>query len=277
MPRMNGADEKALKKWTRLFDEADAAYKAATTDEARDKWYDRRANAAKCIAGIGERANARRNTIDRHKGKKKVVEYDPTLDIEPEHHKDCGLNCVRGCPWDAWDDRRIAHGLKKVVAPAVPPAPVKIDPPKPVIAAPRAPAPKPAPKPVVRVCVQREPREGWSGFFFKEVFWNLPIDERNAKAQRIGRDAGLMAEWTEICETMRAPREVLPPQKAMVIERPAIRERSEVFAVGQLQTVDEARAAFKPTMQEATGPVTREIDKRIGMPDMKPEGLTPSR
>jgi hypothetical protein len=263
MPRMNGADEKALKKWTRLFDEADAAYKAATTESEKDKWYERRANAAKVIAGIGERANARRNTLDRHKSKKKVVEYDPANDPEPEHHKDCGLNCARGCPWDAWDDRRIAHGLKKVVAPAVQPAPAKIDPPKPVIAAPPAPkpAPVPAPKPVVRVCVQREPREGWSGFFFKEVFWNLSIDERNAKAQRIGRDFGLKAEWDTIVEGMRAPREVLPPMKVATIERPAVRELREVFAMGRIRTVEESRAAFAPTMQGATGPIAPDLDK----------------
>jgi hypothetical protein len=282
MPRMNGADEKALEKWTRLFDEAEAKYNAATTDAEKDKWYERRANAATCIAGIGERANARRNTIDRHKSHKKVVEYDPANDPEPEHHKDCGLNCARGCEWNAWDDRRIAHGLKKVVAPVVhtaapkveAPAPKKIELPKsvPVVAAPvRVSRPVPS--------VIREPREGHSGFFFKEVFWNLPIMERNAKAQRIGRDAALKNEWDTIVEGMRAPREILPPQKAvvMVIERPPMRDPREVFATGQVQTVDEARAAFAPTMQSATGPVTRELDKRVGMPDMKPEELTPSR
>jgi hypothetical protein len=258
---MNGADENALKKWQRLFDEADAAYNAATTDAEHDKWYERRANAAKCIAGIGERANARRNTIDRHKSKKKKVEYDPDNDPEPSVHDDkCGMSCVPGCPIDAWRDRRIAHGLKKVVAPAVQPAPVKIDPPKPVIVAPIT---KPAPRPVPRICppVIREPREGWSGFFFKEVFWNLSMDERNAKAQRIGRDLGLKSEWDTICETMRAPREVLPPQKAVAIERPAIRPHDEVFGTGQIQTVDEARAAFAPTMQGATGPIAPDLDK----------------
>jgi hypothetical protein len=107
MPRMNGADESALKKWTRLFDEADAQYNSATTEAEKDKWYDRRGNAALVIAGIGERANARRNTIDRHKRKKKA--YDPANDPEPEHAADCGLRCARGCPHDAWRDRQYAY------------------------------------------------------------------------------------------------------------------------------------------------------------------------
>jgi hypothetical protein len=44
-------------------------------------------------------------------------------------------------------------------------------------------APKPAtakPRPVAPVCV-REPKEGTSGYFFKEVFWNLDADERRGK------------------------------------------------------------------------------------------------
>jgi len=97
---------------------------------------------------------------------------------------------------------------------------------------------------------------------------------------RVNADLGLKAEWESICEVMATrvtPREVLPPEKAVAMERPAIRERSEVFAVGQPQSLDTMRKVFAPTMQSATGPVTREIDKRIGMPDCKPEELAPSR
>jgi hypothetical protein len=136
---------------------------------------------------------------------------------------------------------------------------------------------KPAPKPMVRVSVQREPREGHSGYFFKEVFWNLPINERNGKMMRVCADAALRNEWDTIVESMRAPREVLPPQKAVAIERPAIRERSEVFAMGQPQSVDEMRKAFLPTMQNGNGGISPDLDRRGWMPDCKPKELTPSR
>jgi len=96
----------------------------------------------------------------------------------------------------------------------------------------------------------------------------------------LNADAALKAGWQSTVEIMAmrvTPRETLVPQKAAPFELPAVRERSEVFAVGQPRTVDEMRKTFAPTMQLATGPVTRELDKRTGMPDVKPEALTPSR
>jgi hypothetical protein len=122
----------------------------------------------------------------------------------------------------------------------------------------------------------REPREGTSGFFFKEVLWNLPTDERNAKMNRMEIDLGLKVEWDNIMMALAAPREVLPTV-IVPIERPAIRERSEVFAVGQVQPVSEAHKLSEPTMQNASGPVTRELDKRGWLSDIKPAELTPSR
>jgi hypothetical protein len=174
----------------------------------------------------------------------------------------------------AWEKRH-PEGYQEPVrsAPALPPKKIELPKPAPVVVAPIA---KPAPKPMVRVCVQREPREGWSGTFHREKFWDLPTDERNAVMNRVNRDAALKNEWNTICETMRAPREVLPTV-IVTIERPAIRERSEVFAVGQVQPVSEARKLSEPTMQNASGPVTRELDKRSWLPDCKPEELTPSR
>jgi hypothetical protein len=126
---------------------------------------------------------------------------------------------------------------------------------------------KSVPVPRPRPQVVREPREGTSGFFFRERFWNLPIDERNAKMQRVNRDLGLKAEWESICETMRAPREVLPPmseaEKAEMFAPPAVRELSEVFATGKVQTVNEARAPFQPTMGNAPdGGISLDLDKR---------------
>ena len=66
-------------------------------------------------------------------------------------------------------------------------------------------------------------------------------------------------------------------EKRQTFSSPSVLPHDEVFAMGQPQTVDEARAAFRPTMQGATGPVTRELDKRGWLPDIKPAELTPSR
>ncbi|HXM22209.1 MAG TPA: hypothetical protein VN948_13205 [Terriglobales bacterium] len=96
------------------------------------------------------------------------------------------------------------------------------------------------------------------------------------------RDPGLKAEWDEICASMRAPKETLPPmteaEKAKAFAPPAVRELSEVFATGQVQTVNEARAPFQPTMGNAPdGGISLDLDKRGWLPDCKPEELTPSR
>jgi hypothetical protein len=180
----------------------------------------------------------------------------------------------------AWEKRH-PEGYQEPVRPTPIPAPKKIELPKPapVIVAPIA---APAPRPVPRICppVIRDARQGYSGYFYNEVFWHLSPDERRGKMMRVNADLGLKAEWESICEVMAmrvTRREAVAPPKAVVIERPAIRERSEVFAVGQVQPVSEARKLSEPTMQNASGPVTRELDKRGWLPDIKPAELTPSR
>jgi hypothetical protein len=157
----------------------------------------------------------------------------------------------------AWEKRH-PEGYEEPVRPT--PAPeVKIELPKsaPVIVAAIA---KPAPTPMVRVSVQREPREGHSGYFFKEVFWNLPIDERNGKMMRVNHDAALKNEWDTICETMRAPREapltLSESGKTKLFAPPAVLDPTEVFASGQPQTIDEARASYLPTMANSTAAIT---------------------
>jgi hypothetical protein len=186
----------------------------------------------------------------------------------------------------AWEKRH-PEGYEKPVRPMPPvvktiapkSAPVIVSPPTAV--APKPVVPPPKPRPVARVCV-REPKEGTSGFFYKEVFWNLPPDERSAKMYRVNRDAGLKSEFDEICATMRAPREVLSPlsesEKAKTFSPPVVREHSEVFATGQIQTVDEARAPFQPTMANAKDAgISIAPDRRGWLPDTPAKGLTPSR
>ncbi|MGA8151429.1 MAG: hypothetical protein WB952_10810 [Terriglobales bacterium] len=128
-----------------------------------------------------------------------------------------------------------------------------------------APTVKSMPQTVPSQPVIREPREGHSGYFFKENFWNLPGDEQRAKMMRVNADAALKCEWNTIVEGMRAPREIPPlmteAQKAEMFAPPAFRERSEVFAMGQPQTIEEQRKIFAPTMQEAIGPIAPDLDK----------------
>jgi hypothetical protein len=100
-----------------------------------------------------------------------------------------------------------------------------------------APASKPVPAPKPPVPVQREPREGVSGYFYKEVFWSLSIDERNAKMLRVNRDLALKMEWENITAAMRAPKEVLTPlsesEKAKAFAPPTQRPQNRVFATAR--------------------------------------------
>jgi hypothetical protein len=83
---MSRADKRAMEKWTRLFDEADKFYAASTTEEQRDKWYDRRERAAIRVDGISARVHRRQNVITRSKFKKKrppKVEPDTTHPPSP--------------------------------------------------------------------------------------------------------------------------------------------------------------------------------------------------
>jgi hypothetical protein len=144
-----------------------------------------------------------------------------------------------------------------------------------------APASKPVPAPKPPVPVQREPREGVSGYFYKEVFWSLSIDERNAKMLRVNRDLALKMEWENITAAMRAPKEVLTPlsesEKTKAFAPPTQRPQNRVFATGQIQTIDAARAPFQPTMANGDGGISIEPDKRGWLPDINPLSLTPSR
>lgn len=140
------------------------------------------------------------------------------------------------------------------------PEPKKIEAPKPapVVLAP-APVPAPAPKPVPRVRVRqlvvRESREGTSGFFYKENFWNLDKDERRGKMVIVNARPDLKSEWDRICETtcVQAPRAVVEPAteaaKRAAFSAPEI--RTDALATGQVQTVDEVRTTFAPTMGNA--------------------------
>ena len=109
-------------------------------------------------------------------------------DPKPEFNEDEGYPAF----WEklaAWEQRH----------PEVKPAPaVKIEQPKPVVAAPVEPAPvKVAPIPKVtlrpRPAPVRKAREGHSGKFFKEVFYDLPIFERNMILKTL--NPAQQAEW----------------------------------------------------------------------------------
>ncbi len=133
----------------------------------------------------------------------------------------------------------------------------------------------PAPKPKQPERVTREPKEGTSGFFFRERFWDLPIDEQKTKLQRVNRDPALKMEWENITSAMRAPREVLSPlsesEKARAFAPPVVRPPSEVFPVGQPLTIDEARAPFQPTMANAKDAgISISPDRRGWLPDINP-------
>jgi hypothetical protein len=116
MPELlSKADRVSLEKWTRLHDEADKHYKAATTDVERDKWYERRAHAATVIDGISARVHRRQNVVTRSKPKKKVKKAKD-VDPEPDHlltcdrpyykHNETYTTCDPKCPNLAWFDRQ---------------------------------------------------------------------------------------------------------------------------------------------------------------------------
>ena len=201
-------------------------------------------------------------------------------DPKPEFNEDEGYPAF----WEklaAWEQR---HPEMKTA-----PAPVaKIEQPKsaPVVAAPVesapvkiAPTPKkitrPAPAPVVR-----KAREGHSGKFFKEVFYDLPIFERNMILKTL--NPAQQAEWEQI-ETNRAleaarvmasmpketPKPVSEAEKAAAFAPPIM---IEPRAIGQAQTVDEVRETFGPTMGNATpdSGISPELDRRGWLPDLNP-------
>jgi hypothetical protein len=208
--------------------------------------------------------------VNRHKKK--------GCDPKPEFNEDEGYPAF----WEklaAWEQRH--PEVKSAPAPVA-----KIEQPKPapVVAAPIEPAPvvsRPAPvKRPASAPVVRKAREGHSGKFFKEVFYDLPIFERNMILKTL--NPAQQAEWEQI-ETNRAleaarvmasmpketPKPVSEAEKAAAFAPPIM---IEPRAIGQPQTVDEVRETFGPTMGNATpdSGISPELDRRGWLPDLNP-------
>jgi hypothetical protein len=263
-----------------------------STPEAKAAAWEKYNSAVNQLVNIGLKRQELAIKREIHSSKKKSAEpvYDPTSDREPEHTTRCTpLFCVPGCPWDQWQDRQRAYfaahpepvaPTSAVEATVEAPAPVVVEQPKPapVIASlkPVAPKPAPAPKPVPAPAskpapVIRERREGGSGRYFREVFWDRPVYERNAllKMYRAESDT----EWQSILEALRAPREVpLAPateaEKRAAFDAPMVdRDRQ----VGQIESPDEMRQKYGSTMGNATrdSGLSVELDRRGWMPDIK--------
>lgn len=73
----------------------------------------------------------------------------------------------------------------------------------------------------------------------------------------------------EQAERSRRTHIELDKAKAKAGAPPDYRERSELYATGQIQTVDEARAPFKPTAQNGDGGRSIEPDKRGWLPNAR--------
>jgi hypothetical protein len=217
-------------------------------------------------ARLLDRIKARHSRIKaaRNRNKAKALENDK----KPEFNEEEGYEVF----WEklaAWQQRH----------PEVKPTPApKIEQPKPapVIEVAAPPAPKPAP--VKRACpvpvpvIKREPREGHSGKFFKEVFWALPIFERNMILKTL--TFAEQSEWTGIEEqrAMKAaavmaarPKETLKPlseaeKRQAFSPTPMI----QTIEAGQPFTVDEMRAKFGDTMGNQTpdSGLSVELDRR---------------
>jgi len=254
---------KAAKYWEKRFDEA-------TTDADRDL-------AAAKLTKIGISQNSLKKSAVIHGDKKKKIvepeDYNPAADPEPEHAANCGhLTCAPGCKWDAWDDRqrayRAAHPPEP--EPVRKPAPAVIEKPAPAFIMEEAEEPKPAPK-IARpapVPVIRKAKEGHSGKFFNEVFWDLPIFERNMILMTLKPDQ--QAEWQTILENTTLP----PPQpvrvtlteaeKRQAFSSPSVLPKDEAFATGVPLTVDQVRETYAPTMGNATpdSGLSVELDRR---------------
>jgi len=102
------------------------------------------------------------------------------------------------------------------------PAPVRVEPISPLRPVSRRPASEPV--------IERWPKEGISGFFYRERFWNLSIEQQKLLLFKVNRDPGLLAEWETICGTMRAPENErakrknwgMPPARIEAPPRPTI-------------------------------------------------------
>jgi hypothetical protein len=233
-----------------------------------------KAMAAEKLEQIKRRHTREKIAKQRARNRKPLADDDP----EPKHDPLCGMAyCVDGCKHIAWYNRQPERPTTVIEEPA----PVKIEQPKPVpvVAAPvvRRPAPvKPAPAPVERAL-----REGYSGKFYREVFYDLSLFERNAILRNL--NPGQQAEWNTIVELTTMPpaqpvRVVLTEeQKRNVSTSPMVRH--DVFDAGKPQTVDEVRETYGPTMGNATpdSGISPELDRRGWLPGPESAKLTPSR
>ena len=154
-----------------------------------------------------------------------------------------------------------------------PAAEPKIEQPKPepvVVAAP-APTPKITPRPAQ---VVRAPREGYSGKFYRELFYDLSLFERNCILRTL--NPGQQAEWNTIVEqttvqlSQPVPVVLTEEQKRNISSSPMVRH--DVFDAGKPQTVDELRETYAPTMGNATpdSGLSPELDRSGWLPDLNP-------
>jgi hypothetical protein len=201
--------------------------------------------------------------------RRKKKRYDP----KPEFNEDEGYTAF----WEklaAWEQRHPEVKQPAVKIEQKKPAPVvEVAAPVPVTPRP-APVKRPAPVPIVR-----KAREGHSGKFFKEVFYDLPIYERNAILRTL--NPAQQAEWQTILEQTTLP--PAQPVRVVLTEDQKLRMFSSPMvlppAAGQPQTIEEVQKTFGPTMGNATpdSGISPELDRRGWLPDCKPEELTPSR
>jgi hypothetical protein len=241
MPRLSNAEQ----LWKDILDDPNSTPKQKK-EAAREREIIKRRHARIKIA----------------KKKTKVRENDP----EPSHNPLCGmLSCVSGCKHIAWYNRQ----------PTPVPA-VKIEQPKPapvieVAALPVVPKPAPARKPAP-VSVVRKAREGHSGKFFKEVFYDLPIYERNAILRTL--NPAQQAEWQTILEQTTLP--PAQPVRVVLTEDQKLRMFSSPMvlppAAGQPQTIEEVQKTFGSTMGNATpdSGLSPDLDRRGWLPDINP-------
>jgi hypothetical protein len=269
------APNKALKHWQSIIDDSNE------TKERQD-------TAAK------EAEKIRRRYARIKAGRKKKGAYHPLKDPKPECT--CGglQFCSQDCAvtkWERRQDEYYAANPKKATTPTPAPAP-KIEPPKPAPVledflnelqldawAEPAPVRKPvvARKPVPKIvepkpaAIVRKTREGHSGFFFDEVYWNLSPFDRQCQNLYVKAYPKLQMELRGIQEAMATEAALhTPVQKPLTDEEkhaqdianeaakhkaftaPMVLPQNQAFATGQIETVDEHRAKFGQTMGNAT-------------------------
>jgi hypothetical protein len=306
--QLNAIDHRAMDKWTRIHDDADAAFKAATTPEAKKSWFDERARAATMLDGISERVKARQNKITAKKPKKRAtvaVETDPEPVFVQYGFKDSGESYAEFQELhDAWK-RRNPNGAA-VAAPA--PKAAKAPEPQPAPVAPikdkiyddgydpellkkllSPKKPEPVAQPVVEVSQPLIPHNpdatlledqaihllaGWSHVmkFAEREKWTTIRDAYNAR-MKAKREADAAAN--------RPPAktaEQIASEDADALERANDIERLKIKAFaapayrepnrGNPPSAIELQKLSAPTMQNSDGGISVEPDKRQWLPDL---------